>query len=258
VNGKNLFEQGPEINFWRSPSDNDFGNNMTTICNIWRSAGGNKRLAKDIEVKGEGSTVSITVQYKLTDIASDYTLVYTINANGSLKVEAEYHAGSNELPEMPRFGMLFTLPLAMDNFSYYGRGPWANYSDRKFSSFVGEYSLKVSEQEMPFVRPQEFANRTDVRWMTLTNAAGQGIRVEGLQPLNVSALNNRPEDFDPGMTKKQQHPKDVFKRFDVTLAVDLAQRGVGGDNSWGELPHQQYRLMDKAYKYGFVISPIEK
>jgi beta-galactosidase len=153
--------------------------------------------------------------------------------------------------------MLFTLPKELDNFSYYGRGPWENYSDRKFSSFVGEYKLKVSEQVMPFVRPQEFGNRTDVRWLTLTDATGQGIRVEGLQPLSVSALNNRPEDFDPGLTKKQQHPKDVFKRSNVTLAVDLVQRGVGGDNSWGALPHQPFRLLDKTYKYGFVISPVE-
>jgi beta-galactosidase len=64
--------------------------------------------------------------------------------------------------------------------------------------------------------------------------------------------------MDPGLTKKQQHPKDVFKRFDVTLAVDLVQRGMGGDNSWGQPPHMPYRLYAKSYKYGFVISPIEK
>lgn len=257
VNGKNLIEQGPEINFWRGPTDNDFGNGMQRKSNIWRSAGENKSV-KGVKVEEDGSTVSITVQYLLTDIASDYTITYTVNSDGALRVYAEYHAGPNKLPEMPRFGILFTLPLEYDNFSYYGRGPWENYSDRKFSSFLGEYQLKVSKQVMPYVRPQEFANRTDVRWLTLSNANGQGIRVDGLQPLSVSALNNRPEDFDPGMTKKQQHPKDVFKRFKVTLAVDLAQRGVGGDDSWGRLPHEPFRLLGKTYKYGFVISPITK
>ena len=257
VNGKRLIEQGPEINFWRSPTDNDFGNGMQRKSNIWRNAGDNKRV-KDVKVEEDGTTVSITVQYLLTDIASDYTLTYTVNADGTLRIYAEYHVGPNELPEMPRFGILFTLPLEFDNFSYYGRGPWENYSDRKFSSFIGGYQLRVSKQVMPYVRPQEFANRTDVRWLTLSNAAGQGIRVDGLQPLSVSALNNRPEDFDPGMTKKQQHPKDVFKRFNVTLAVDLAQRGVGGDNSWGAIPHKPFMLFDKTYKYGFVISPIAK
>jgi beta-galactosidase len=257
VNGTNLIENGPELNFWRGPTDNDFGNGMENISNIWRSAGRNARV-KDFQVKEENSNVIVTVQYTLGDVASDYKMTYTVNAGGAVQVEGEYTAGANVLPEMPRFGMLFTLPLAMDNFAYYGRGPWENYSDRKFSSFVGEYNLKVSEQEMPYVRPQEFANRTDVRWLTLTNAAGQGIRIDGMQPLSVSALNNRPEDFDPGLSKKQQHPKDVFKRFNVTLAIDLVQRGVGGDNSWGAFPHQPFRLFDKTYKYGYVISPVVK
>ena len=257
VDGKNLILQGPEINFWRGPTDNDFGNGMESKCNIWRNAGAAKRIM-DVQVKKDGSAVSIVVHYLLTDIASDYSLTYTINSAGALKIDAEYHAGANELPEMPRFGMLFTLAPVMDNCSYYGRGPWENYNDRKFSSFIGEYGFNVSQQTMPFVRPQEFGNRTDVRWLTLSDGAGQGIRIDGLQPLSISALNNRPEDFDPGLTKKQQHPNDVFKRFNVTLAVDLAQRGLGGDNSWGKLPHPQYRLLDKSYKYGFVISPAEK
>ena len=257
VNGKNLIENGPEINFWRGPTDNDFGNGMQRKSNIWRNAGESKRM-KTFKVDEDGSTVFITVQYLLTDIASDYTLTYTVNADGALRVMGEYHAGPTKLPEMPRFGMLFTLPLSFNNFSYYGRGPWENYSDRQFSSFLGDYQLKVSDQVMPYVRPQEFGNRTDVRWLTLSNASGEGIRIDGLQPLSVSALNNRPEDFDPGMTKKQQHPKDVFKRFNVTLAVDLAQRGVGGDDSWGALPHKPFMLLAKTYKYGFVISPIAK
>ncbi len=255
VNGKNLIEKGPEINFWRAPTDNDFGNEMQRRCNIWREAGEAKNV-KDFRVDENDSTVTITVKYLLTDIASGYTMTYTINGEGALKIEADYQAGNNELPEMPRFGMLFTLPLETDNVSYYGRGPLENYSDRKFSSFIGKYQYKVSEQSIPYVRPQEFGNRTDVRWLTLTNQKGEGIRVDGLQPLNFSALNYRPEDLDPGFTKKPQHPKDVFKRFDITLAVDLAQCGLGGDNSWGALPHPAYRLTDKKYKYGFVISPV--
>lgn len=255
--GKRLLEDGPDINFWRSPTDNDFGNNMQRRCNIWRTAGENKKL-KDFQVKEEGSVVTLTASYYLTDVSSEYVLTYTVNGDGALKVEANYTAGSVELPEMPRFGMLFTLPLEFNTFDYYGRGPLENYNDRNFASFVGNYNLKVSEQVQPYVRPQEYANRTDVRWLTLTNENGIGLKVTGLQPLSVSALNNRPEDMDPGLTKKQQHPKDVFKRFDVTLAVDLVQRGMGGDNSWGQPPHAPYRLQAKTYKYGFVISPIAK
>ncbi len=255
--GKRLLEGGPDINFWRAPTDNDFGFDMQRKSNIWRSAGDNKKL-KDFQVKEDGSIVTLIVNYYLTDVASDYTLTYTVNGDGSLKIEANYTAGANELPEMPRFGMLFTLPLEFNLFNYYGRGPLDNYNDRHFASFIGDYKLKVSDQVQPYVRPQEYGNKTDVRWLTLTNESGIGLKVTGLQPLSVSALNNRPEDMDPGLTKKQQHPKDVFKRFDITLAVDLVQRGMGGDDSWGRPPHEQYRLFAKTYKYGFVINPIEK
>ena len=97
----------------------------------------------------------------------------------------------------------------------------------------------------------------------MTDKNGTGIRIEGLQPLSVSALPNRPEDFDPGLTRKQQHINDIYPRFtypllplrEVILCVDLKQRGVGGDNSWGAQPHDKYRLLEQSYEYGFTISP---
>jgi beta-galactosidase len=255
INGKDILILAPEINFWRAPTDNDFGNSMQRKSNIWRNAGEVKQL-KDFQIKEDNSLAVIKVHYLLTDIVSDYFIIYSIDPQGSLKIESEYKAGNGELPEAPRIGLLFTLPSEMDYFDYYGRGPLENYSDRNYSSFVGEYQCRVSEQECPYVRPQEFGNRTDVRWLTLKSGRGEGIKIEGLQPLSVSALNNRPEDFDPGLTKKQQHPIDVAKRNNVTLAVDLAQRGLGGDDSWGRLPHSPYRLTGKEYKYGFVIKPL--
>jgi beta-galactosidase len=255
INGKDILILAPEINFWRAPTDNDFGNSMQRKSNIWRNAGEVKQL-KDFQIKEDNSLAVIKVHYLLTDIVSDYFIIYSIDPQGSLKIESEYKAGNGELPEAPRIGLLFTLPSEMDYFDYYGRGPLENYSDRNYSSFVGEYQCRVSEQECPYVRPQEFGNRTDVRWLTLKSSRGEGIKIEGLQPLSVSALNNRPEDFDPGLTKKQQHPIDVAKRNNVTLAVDLAQRGLGGDDSWGRLPHSPYRLTGKEYKYGFVIKPL--
>jgi beta-galactosidase len=93
-----------------------------------------------------------------------------------------------------------------------------------------------------------------VRWLTLTNAAGQGLRVEGTQPLSFSALDVRAEELDPGLSKKQQHTSDVKRHpGQVFLNVDLKQRGVGGDNSWGALPHDPYRLLDKQYSYTYTL-----
>ncbi len=253
---EHYFSQKPTPNFWRAPTDNDFGNNMPVKCNVWRTAGKNTTV-KNISVKEENSKATVTAELYLNDVASDYTIRYTMAANGELDVNVNYKAGANELPELPRFGMIMSLNNNYDNFTYYGRGPWENYNDRNSASEIGVYSSKVADQYVPYTRPQENGYKTDVRWLTLTDNAGKGIKIEGLQPICVSALNNFPEDFDPGLTKKNQHPSDITPRKEVVLSVDLAQRGLGGDNSWGAYPHKQYILDAKEYSYGFVIKPVK-
>ncbi|MFL5810401.1 MAG: beta-galactosidase small subunit, partial [Flavisolibacter sp.] len=163
-----------------------------------------------------------------------------------------------DLPELPRFGMRMQLSPQFDKLKYYGRGPWENYSDRNTASFMGLYSDRVANQfTWSYIRPQEGGYKTDVRWLTLTNENGSGLKIEGIQPICFSAINNTTEDLDPGLTKKQQHPTDIKPGKNIYLNVDLKQRGVGGDNSWGALPHDQYRLLDKKYSYSYVISLVE-
>lgn len=253
-NGERFFNQLPVPNFWRAPTDNDFGNNMQVTSNVWRTVGRISSL-NSIEVKEESGKTTVVATLFLGDVASTYTIIYTMNSDGSLTMVNSFKAGSNPLSEMPRFGMLFSLKKELDNFSYYGRGPWENYQDRNTSSLKGIYQSKVADQYVPYTRPQENGYKTDVRWLTLTNNSGNGIEIEGLQPLGVSALHNYPEDFDPGLTKKYRHTSDITPRKEVVICVDLAQRGVGGDNSWGALPHEQYQLKNKEYSYGFVIKP---
>ena len=163
------------------------------------------------------------------------------------------------LPELPRFGMRMQLPAQVNNLAYYGRGPWENATDRNTASFVGLYKDDVANQATTnYIRPQESGYKTDIRWLTLTNAAGAGLQVEGVQPICFSATNNKSEDLDPGLSKKQQHWIDIKPRSEVYLNIDLKQRGVGGDNSWGALPHQQYRMLDKKYSYSYVLRLIDK
>ena len=122
---------------------------------------------------------------------------------------------------------------------------------------MGIWNGNVADQAFPYYRPQEAGNKTDVRWLTLTDKDGKGIRITGAQPLSVSATNYRTEDWDPGTTKKQQHASDVLPADRVILNVDLFQRGVGGLNSWGAKPLDQYRFRDKEYSYQYTISVIQ-
>lgn len=254
LDGRRLISRPMAPSFWRAPTDNDFGNNFQTKSNVWRTAAQNRRL---ISFTRDGN--SFKAVYRLQEVPSDYTVTYTPLADGSLKVDIAWKADENAfVPELARFGMILTLPKSYDNFAWYGRGPQENYSDRRTAAFMGRYSGKVADMRWHYIRPQETGNHTDVREAALTDAEGYGIEVRGMQPLEVSALDVLPSALDPGLVKHQQHDSDVSPALhDVYLYVDLSQRGLGGDNSWGALPYKQYRLDGKEYSYSFVLTPVK-
>ncbi|MDR1203304.1 MAG: DUF4981 domain-containing protein [Tannerellaceae bacterium] len=250
--GQNVFRELPRLNFWRALTDNEFGERMQYTNRIWEAVANNVVYTyKGSQQTSDGLNVKYEV--KLKDIEAKVDILYTVNKDGSLTTSAHYKASSNELPEMLRFGMIMTLPEEINNFTWYGRGPWENYVDRNADAFMGIWNGKVEEQAFAYYRPQETGNKTDVRWLTLKNKEGFGIKIKGNQPLSVSATNNKPEDLDPGMTKKQQHWSDILPRNEVVLCVDLFQRGVGGLQSWGAKPLDPYRFMDKEYSYSYTV-----
>ena len=250
--------QYPEPAFWRAPNDNDFGNKMPLNMGVWRTAHYNRTI-KNISV-GEKTEngLPVKIEYILNDIQVPYTIQYLILNDASIQVTASINMEGKSLPELPRFGMRMELNRDYDNLTYYGRGPEENYIDRWTSTFIGKYESKVADQFYWYSRPQETGNKIDVRWLTLTNTNGVGLQIIGVQPIAFSALHSAPEDLDPGLTRKLQHSIDILPRKDIILHVDLKQRGVGGDNSWGEHPHREYRMFDKQYSYSYIIRLIEK
>ncbi len=252
--GRHLMKELPEPWFWRATTDNDWGVSLQRTTNVWRT---NRRKSLGATVEEYEDRVVVKGEYYLVDAPSYYTIIHTFRADGSLQVEVEWRRDGEYVPELPRFGMRMMLPQDYTHLKYYGRGPWENYADRNESAFLGLYEQSTDEQLFPYVRPQESGNKTDVRWVELTNDEGIGIRVEGLQPLNISAMPYRSEDLDPGLgMKKQMHYSDIEPRREVVLHIDLAQRGLGGDTSWGAQPRDQYRLTADEYSYGYIISPI--
>ena len=250
---RDVMTQLPEPWFWRAPTDNDFGAGYQRTANVWRT---NRGRTVEAAIEEYEDRVVVRNVREIVDAPSLFTTTYTFMADGALKVEVVWERKGEFVPELPRLGMRMILPQDYTYLKYYGRGPWENYSDRKESAFVGLYEQSTSEQLFPYVRPQESGNKCDVRWLELTDSAGAGLRIEGLQPLSISAMPYRSEDLDPGLTKKQMHYSDVEPRREVVLQVDLAQRGVGGDNTWGAQPHDPYRLTDDRYEYGYIIRPI--
>ncbi|WP_159638064.1 glycoside hydrolase family 2 TIM barrel-domain containing protein [Sphingobacterium composti Ten et al. 2007 non Yoo et al. 2007] len=254
--GKDYITKFPTPNFWRAPTDNDFGEKAQKSLRVWEAASYTQKYQFDgIDERNGTYTVKFTV--KPVGVEAEVKLHYTINKDGSLTVDATYKALGDNLPELPRFGLNFELQNRFHNFTWYGRGPRENYVDRKFDTFMGIWKGDVKDQAHAYYRPQETGNKTDVRWLTLTDDNGKGIRIEGAQPLSVSATNYRIEDLDAGLTKKQQHFVDVLPAKNVILNVDLFQRGLAGLDSWQSPPLDKYRYFGKEYRYQFTISYIK-
>jgi len=267
--GTSLVLKGPEPDFWRAPTDNDYGYNMDRMLGVWKKAGENNVVTKaDITQPGLGRS-EIVFRYDIKgpdgEKIANYSTKYIVLASGDILVSNTFEKISDMIPELPRMGMQMQLPVEFVNLRWYGRGPHENYSDRKTSAEVGLYESTVADQYVPYIRPQENGYKTDTRWLTITNDNGTGILVSGNPLICFAAMNYIHDDFEsPGKLSRYRpdaktantHTNDVKPRELVNLNIDLAQMGVGGDNSWGAPIHMQYRLSDRKYEYSFRIRPV--
>jgi beta-galactosidase len=261
--GTQFIKNGPVPNFWRAATDNDYGWDMPKECRVWRDAV-EKRIVDSVVARSlKPGKIEIKVASVLPTIGEGgarYYTTYTVFAGGEIEVSNRFVPSQTKgLPVMPRFGMTMVLPGEFDTIQWYGRGLHESYWDRKTGAAVGVYKGTVMEQYHPYIRPQENGNKTDVRWVVLTNKAGMGLQVKGMPLLSVSAHHFLNEDFDEGEEKKQRHPYDLKPRDLVTLNIDYKQMGVGGDTSWGDRarPHPEYRLPVKEYSYSFIMRPFK-
>ena len=269
--GKDLLLKGPEPDFWRAPTDNDYGYRMDRRFVEWKKAGERASVTKAEISQPAPGKVTVTFRYDIPGPDSvkiaGYISTYSILGTGDILISNVINKVSEKIPELPRMGMQMQLPVEFSNLKWFGRGPHENYSDRKTSADVGIYESSVADQYVPYIRPSENGYKTDTRWLTLTDDNGNGILVSGDPIICFSALNNIHDDFEsPGNLARYRkdaksantHTDDVKPRELVNLNVDLAQMGVGGDNSWGAMIHPQYRLMDQKYQYTFRMRPIVK
>jgi beta-galactosidase len=269
--GKELIKKGTEPDFWRPPTDNDYGYNMDKLLGVWKKAGERTIVTKANISQPEQDKVVVSFNYDIPDTAGKkiggYTTIFTIYGSADVVVKNMFSKITDKIPEIPRMGMQLQLPEEFTNMKWLGRGPHENYVDRKTSAYVGLYESTVSDQYTPYIRPQENGYKTDTRWLTLTNDNETGIMISGDPLFCFSALNNIHDDFEsPGKLSQYRkdakiantHTTDVKPRDFVNLNVDLGQMGVGGDNSWGALIHPEYRLLNKKYEYSFRLRPVIK
>ncbi|MDQ1296822.1 MAG: beta-galactosidase, partial [Bacteroidota bacterium] len=269
--GKELFLKGPEPDFWRPPTDNDYGYGMEKLMGVWKKAGERTVVTKAGISQPEIGKVIVVFRYDIKGLADEkiagYSTVYTIFGNTDLIVSNSFEKLSEKIPEITRMGMQMQLPEDFKNLKWLGRGPHENYTDRKTSAEVGLYESTVADQYVPYIRPQENGYKTDTRWLTLTDDNGTGILVTGNPLICFGALNYVHDDFEsPGKLSQYRkdaktantHTIDVKPLELVNLNIDLGQMGVGGDNSWGAPIHPEYRLLERKYEYSFRLRPVTR
>lgn len=254
ADGTRLISSGPAPNFWRAPTDNDRGNGQHIRNQTWRDAGARRKVT-GVSVRAlRDRAVEIKVAGTLpTTTESTYTTTYTVFGNGEIKVDNTLHPGAASLPYIPEVGTLLFLPARLEKLHYYGRGPEENHWDRNDATDVGRYSGTVTGQWTSYLRPQENGNKTDVRWVALTDGDGTGLLVSGEPLLEFNASHFTPEDLSVGA----RHDYQLTPRKEVVLRLNHRQMGVGGDNSWGAHTHDEYKLFaDRDYAYTYRLRPL--
>ncbi len=234
--------------FWRAPIDNDRGNEMPLKLQVWRDAQRSWQLNTLSVDRPAPQLAVIRAAGTLTAVDSAYTLTYSFYGSGDVIVEGAFAPGRGGLPQLPRFGMRMGLTDALTNLTWFGPGPQETYCDRK-DARIGHYTGAITEQYYAdYAEPGESGNKVDVRWIALTGSGEVGLLAVGQPLLSVNAL-----PFAAEALEGPKHPFEIERGRGATLSLDLMQMGVGGDDSWGAWPHEEYRLAARDYAYRFRL-----
>ncbi|MBN1563426.1 MAG: DUF4981 domain-containing protein, partial [Anaerolineae bacterium] len=259
--GVTLLADGPALNVWRAPTEND----RTAIqfeglvpAEVWRSVGLDRIEEKPTsvtvtELKSGAIRIAAEMFASAPDVDGGFRCEneYTILGDGTILLETRItpqpKLGSFFLP---RVGWTMTVPGGFETMTWYGRGPHETYPDRKLGGKLAIHSGSVDEQYFPYIVPEDNGNKTDVRWVTLTNADGLGLRVEAFPTFSVSAHHYTAADFTAAM-----HTIDLTRRDDITLNIDHAMQGLG-NGSCGPGVLDEYMLNPHEYRWRVAIRPV--
>lgn len=273
---------GPKPNFWRAVTDNDFGNQMQAKNIEWKKASLFMIVSKLTSSQNTDGSVKINAVYNLPGVETTFESTYHILGNGVIKIDNLLNETSYE-GDIPRVGMRLQIQKKYENMTYFGRGPWENYQDRKASAFIDLYQSKVKDQYVPYIRPQENGYKTDVRWAAFSDSDNNGLLVVAenrVKGLGISALHMPNEDFDTTSAlaysgndtldfaykidgipqiNASKHTIDIKEQDLVQLNIDLEQRGVAGDDSWYSKPQDKYLIKAQAkHAYSFYLIPFKE
>jgi beta-galactosidase len=253
-----MLEKGPFPNFWRVPTDNDEGGGEQSFASGWRRAGLDslKLLSCDMKTERINTHATRVILTNVIGAAAHQMQVkseYTVYATGDIHIRNTF-SPADGWPSVARIGLQLHMPSAFNKFQWFGKGPFETYADRKTAARTGSYSGDVSAQHFPYVYAQENGNKTDVRYAMITNADGVG-----LLAISDSLFNVNVQDYTDDALLRAKTPKALLERGNIiAVNLDLAQMGLGGDDSWSPRVHEAYQLKPRIYAYSFRLKAIDK
>ena len=248
--------QGGAPEFTRALTDNDVGTGVETTHAAWADASTTRKVEAVTARRLPDGRAAVTVRFMTGAGVARFEARYIMAGDGSVAVEGVFTPLKPDLPDPLRVGLAFSMPFAFDTLEWYGRGPHESYQDRKTGAPIALWRGRIADQNHDYMRPQETGNKVDVRWMELSRPGAPGLRVDGEAPLSMNALAFPYDDLSrraPGTRRSS----DIVPHDEVSLMIDAAQAGVGGDNQWDERgrPLPRYRIALQPLRYAFRLSP---
>ncbi|WP_440134771.1 glycoside hydrolase family 2 TIM barrel-domain containing protein [Chitinophaga sancti] len=256
IAGQSMMKEGTSLtpNFWRAPTDNDFGAGLQHRYRVWKNP---ELKLTSFNSQNKNGIIVVQAAYDIPAVSGKLALTYEITNEGAIRVTQDLTADkSAKVSDMFRFGMQLQMPKETDRIKYYGRGPGENYSDRNSDAQLGVYAQTVDQQFYPYIRPQENGTKTDVRWWNQMTVGGNGLRFTGDTAFSISALHYTIETLDDGIQKDQRHSELLEPEPLTNVCIDKAQMGLGGIDSWGRLPLEKYRVHYQDHHFTFTMTPI--
>jgi beta-galactosidase len=256
VNGKELLGRGPRLNVFRAFTDNDkwfkkrfLESGLTGMahrveaCEVEQIDAGTLRARFVLDCRG------------FKGVGFRHEATYIVSADGSVRID-NHIVPIGALPPLPKMGLEMRIAPPFEKFSWYGRGPFESYPDRKQAADVGIYHSSVTDLYQEYLRPQENGAHEDVRWALLADSSGDGLLIEAAGPLSVTALHYTADDLD-----QARHNFDEPRRFhrlvarkEIVLSLDAAQMGLGG-GSCGPRPLPAYTLEARETRFSVILKP---
>ena len=262
LRGVELLKSQPRPNFWRAPIDNDRGSSMPIHYGKWKLAGDYARCI-DVKVNDNSAKISherfVEVNYTyalgMADLG-ECVVSYKVFEDGFIKTTLQYETKGENF-DMPEFGIMFKTDADFNNLTWYGAGFSETYEDRRSGAKIGLFSNKVEDNLAPYLVPQECGHKVNVRFAKVTNRKGRGLLFVSEKQADPTLGESKAAEnsvvterymgfsalpYTPNQLEEATHPNELPKTHFTVIRADLMQMGVGGDDSWGAKPHNEYHV----------------